>query len=183
LKEIEDHVRRLSASLPHVPTRLAIIRGDARQVLRQSRAALVKSGTATMESALIGCPTVITYIVAPLTYFLARRLVTVKFAGMANIIANRLICPELIQYEATPEALAGALIPLLTDSPERQAMLAGYAEVRTLLGDGNASTRAAKVVLEEGTRDLKHFRLTQAPPNGTNCAQQKEHAFSISEHG
>ncbi len=148
-EEIEAHVRRLASRLPRVPARLQIIRGDARQVFRQSRAALVKSGTATMESALVGCPSVITYIVAPLTYWIAKRMVKIKFAGMANIIANRYVCPEVIQFEATPEALARELLPLIEDSPQRQAMLAGYAEVRALLGDGGAAERAAKVVLEE----------------------------------
>jgi len=148
-KEIEAHVRRLAARLSRKPKRLHIIRGDARQVFRQSRAALVKSGTATMESALVGCPTVITYIVAPLTYWIAIRMVTIKFAGIANIIANRYVCPEVIQFEATPEALARELLPLIPDSPERQAMLDGFAEIRTLLGDGGAAQRAAQVVLDE----------------------------------
>lgn len=148
-EEIERHVRCVATRLSQRPTHWNIIRGDARQVFRQSRAALVKSGTATMESALVGCPAVITYSVAPLTYWIAKRMVKIKFAGIANIIANRYICPELIQFEATPEALARELIPLLTDSPERQAMMQGYAEVRALLGEGGAAQRAAKVVLEE----------------------------------
>jgi lipid-A-disaccharide synthase len=149
--EITDHVRRVMARFPNGPSRLQIIRGEARQVFRQSRAALVKSGTATMEAALVGCPAVITYAVAPLTYWIAIKIIKVKakFAGIANIIANRYICPEVIQFDITPEALARELIPLLTDSPARQAMLSGYAEVRALLGDGGAAQRAAQVVMEE----------------------------------
>lgn len=147
--EIAAQVQRMASRLSRKPTRLHIIQGDARQVFRQSRAALVKSGTATMESALVGCPTVITYIVAPLTYWIAKRLVTIKFAGIANIIANRYVCPEVIQFKATPEALARELLPLLTDSPERKAMLEGFAEVRALLGNGGAAQRAAQVVLNE----------------------------------
>lgn len=150
-EEIANHVRRVISRFPNGPSRLQIIRGDARQVFRQSRAALVKSGTATMEAALIGCPCVITYGVAPITYWIAVKIikVKVKFAGIANIIANRYICPEVIQFDIIPEALARELIPLLTDSPERQAMLKGYAEVSALLGDGGAAQRAAQVVLEE----------------------------------
>jgi lipid-A-disaccharide synthase len=153
--EIADHVRRVVARYPNGPSRLQIVRGEARQVFRQSRAALVKSGTATMEAALVGCPAVITYAVAPITYWLAVKVikVKVKFAGIANIIANRYICPEVIQFDVTPAALARELIPLLTDSPARQTMLNGYAEVKALLGDGGAAQRAAQVVLEElGTK-------------------------------
>lgn len=147
--EIETHIRNLIATLPIVPGHISIVRGEARQVFRQSRAALVKSGTATMESALAGCPTVIAYIVAPLTCWIGRKLATVRFMGIVNIIADRLVCPEFLQEQATPEALAAALIPLLSESPERAAMLAGFDEVRTLLGAGGAAERAAQVALEE----------------------------------
>lgn len=146
---IEAHIRKLLNTLPEVPRHIAIVQGESRQVFRQSRAALVKSGTATMESALAGCPTVIAYIVAPLTCWIGRRLATVRFMGIVNIIANRLICPEFLQEQATPEALAQALIPLIEDSPERAAMLAGYEEVKALLGSGGAAERAARVVQEE----------------------------------
>lgn len=102
-----------------------------------------------MEAALVGCPAVITYGVAALTYFIAKPMVSVKFAGIANIIANRYVCPEVIQFEITPEALARELLPLIPDSPQRQTMLDGYNEIRALLGDGGAAQRAAQVVLEE----------------------------------
>ena len=147
--EIEAHIRKLLRQLREVPRQIAVVQGEARQVFRQSRAALVKSGTATMESALTGCPSVIAYIVSPLTCWIGRKLATVKFMGIVNIIANRRICPEFLQEQATPEALAEALIPLLTDSPERAAMLTGYDEVRDMLGNGGAAERAAKVVQEE----------------------------------
>jgi lipid-A-disaccharide synthase len=147
--EIETHIRKLLKSLREVPRHISIVQGEARQIFRQSRAALVKSGTATMESALVGCPTVIAYIVSPMTCWIGRKLATVKFMGIVNIIANRRICPEFLQEQATPEALAGALIPLLTDTPERAAMLTGYDEVREMLGNGGAAERAARVVHEE----------------------------------
>ena len=153
--EIREYVQRLTNTLPIRPGHLKIILGDARQVFRQSRAALVKSGTATMESALVGCPTVIAYKVAPLTYQFARRVVKIPYIGMVNIIANRQICPELIQNHATGETLAAALIPLLTDTPERLAMLAGFDEVRNLLGAGGADEHAARVVSDELNRVKK----------------------------
>lgn len=147
--EIESHIRKLLGQLREAPRQIAVVQGEARQVFRQSRAALVKSGTATMESALVGCPTVIAYIVSPLTCWIGRRLATVRFMGIVNIIADRKICPEFLQEQATPEALADALIPLLTESPERAAMLAGFDEVRSLLGNGGAAGCAARGVFEE----------------------------------
>lgn len=146
---IAGQVARLLATFPVKPRRLEIVQGDSREVLRQSRAALIKSGTATMEAALIGCPTVIAYKVAPLTYQFARCVVKIPYIGIANIVANRMICPELVQHEATPEKLAAALLPLLEETPARTAMLEGFAEVRRQLGSGGAAARAAAVVREE----------------------------------
>lgn len=147
--EISAHVERLAASLRRKPARLRVIQGESRQVFRQCRAALVKSGTASMEAALAGCPSVIAYRVAPLTYAFAKCVVKIPFIGIANIIANRLVCPELIQDKATPENLSAALIPLLGETPERATMIAGFDEVKRLLGSGGAASRAATVVYEE----------------------------------
>jgi lipid-A-disaccharide synthase len=142
-------IRRLLETLPQRPTRLAVVEGGMREVLRQARAALVKSGTGSLEAALIGCPAVIVYKTSPLTYWLGRKVVTLDHIGIANLIANRRICPELLQNEATPAAMAHALLPLVDDTPERAAMLKGYEDVRTLLGAGGATEHAADIVLEE----------------------------------
>lgn len=107
---------------------------DSRALLRHAAAALVKSGTTTVEAALAGTPMVIVYRTHPLTYWLARRLVEVEHIGMANLIAGRRIAPEFIQDEATPEALSAALLPLLdADSAERRGMVEGLASVRAAL--------------------------------------------------
>lgn len=142
-------VRALLARLPRRPARLTVIDGGMRQVLRQARAALVKSGTGTLEAALIGCPAAIVYKTSPLTYWLGRMVVSVDHIGIANVIADRRICPELLQHEATPSAMAAALLPLIDDTPQRAAMLDGYADVRRRLGSGGAADRAALLVLEE----------------------------------
>ena len=142
-------VRTILAAQPQVPSRLEIVEGGTRQVLRQARAALVTSGTATLESALLDCPTVVVYKASGLTYFLAKRLVKLPFIGIVNVIANRRICPEFIQEAATPAHLAEALLALLDDGPARAEMRAGFAEVRALLGPGDAAERAADLLLEE----------------------------------
>jgi len=142
-------LRTLLAQMPRRPAHIAVVDGGMRQVLRQARAALVKSGTGTLEAALIGCPSVIVYKTSPLTYWLGRMLVSIDHIGIANVIAGRRICPELLQHEATAPAMANALLPLLDNTPQRAAMLEGYAEVRRLLGSGGAPERAAQIVIEE----------------------------------
>ncbi len=79
-----------------------IIEDDTYNIVAASELALVASGTATLETALLGCPEVIAYKVSPLTYMLGRMLVTgVDFIGMPNILAGRQIVPELIQGDVT----------------------------------------------------------------------------------
>jgi lipid-A-disaccharide synthase len=117
---------------------------DARSLLRHATAALVKSGTTTLEAALAGTPCVVAYRMNPLSFAIARRLVKVPHIALANLVAGRRLAPELVQDAATPSALASALAPLLdAESPQREAMLAGFAEVRTALGGEGASARVA----------------------------------------
>jgi lipid-A-disaccharide synthase len=107
---------------------------DGWSLLHHSRAALVKSGTSTLQAALAGTPLVVTYRVHPLTYFMARRLVKVPHVGLVNLVAGERIAPELLQREATAEGLAAALLPLLDESSvERARQLDGLQRVRAAL--------------------------------------------------
>lgn len=133
-------------------TPIEIVTGRTREILRQADAAWVASGTATMEACLMRCPQVVVYKTSPISYRLGRALIRVPHIGMVNLVAGRGICPELIQDAATPGWLAAALDPLLDDTPERAAMLAGYGEVRATLGDANAAVRTADIVMEELAR-------------------------------
>ena len=109
---------------------------------------MVCSGTATVETALMQCPMIVVYRMAPLTYWFGKRIIRVPWLGMVNLIANRTLCPEFIQAAASPEAMADALAPLIADTPARQAQLAGLAEVaRALEGPGGAPT-AGQMVAE-----------------------------------
>jgi lipid-A-disaccharide synthase len=130
------------------PAHIDVVVGQTRQVLRQSGAAWVASGTATVETALMMCPMVVAYRMAPLSYLMGRILVTLDHIAMVNIIAGRRICPEFIQGAATPEKLADAVDPLLDDSPQRDEMLRGLEEVVRSLGGGGAAARAAKVIVD-----------------------------------
>ena len=147
--EIGNTVRQMLAGLPPGPARLSVVDGLTRQVLRQATAAWVASGTATIEAALLNCPMAVVYKTSPLTYLLARLLVSVPFIGMVNVVAGRQVCPEFIQGTATPEALAGALQPLIESEPVRRQMLEGFRQVQTALGPGGAAERAAAIVLAQ----------------------------------
>src|SRR5262249_48209393 len=114
--------------------------------LSAATAAIVASGTATVEAALLGAPMVVVYRLSSWTYRLGRRFVRVPYYAMVNLIAGRGLVPELIQSDFTAESVADARLPLLDDTPARRAMLSGLAEVREKLGAAGASGRAAEVV-------------------------------------
>ena len=115
----------------------------------QADAALVTSGTATLEAALIGTPQIIIYKTSPATYWFGRMVLTIQHIGLVNIVAKRTVCPELIQQDATPESMAEEIARLLNDTAKRSAMLAGYKEVRQLLGARSAAENAAEILLKE----------------------------------
>ena len=106
---------------------------DARAALTHARAAVVASGTATVEAALIGNPFVVVYRVSALTYQIARRVVKVPFVAMANLIAGKMVVPELIQASFTAANIVRQLEPLLPDGPLRQSMMQELARIRSLL--------------------------------------------------
>jgi len=130
------------------PSRGSIVAGKTRHILLQAQATLVASGTATIEAALMKCPMVIAYRMTPFTYMMGRMLVKLSDIGMVNIVAGRRICPEFIQNDATPQALADAVAPLLHDTPQRKTMVADLEEVCSVLGEGHAADRAAEQVLD-----------------------------------
>lgn len=112
--------------------------GGARAALFHARASVVASGTATVEAALIGNPFVVVYRVSPVTYAIAKRVVTVPHVAMANLIAGKRVVPELIQDDFTASNIVQHLEPLLPDGPPRQSMMQELLRIRTLLGAGRA---------------------------------------------
>jgi lipid-A-disaccharide synthase len=147
--EMATQIRGRLLGVTGRPLALEVVVGSTRRILREATAALVKSGTSTIEAALMGCPMVVVYRTAGLTYWLGKRLVKVPYLGMANLIAGREAFRELLQDAATPEALAVAVGPLLRETPERAASLEAVAEVTRKLGEGGAAQHAASIVMDE----------------------------------
>jgi lipid-A-disaccharide synthase len=133
---IDDEVYQ-SASLP--------VTRESATLLRNATAAIVKSGTTTLETALAGTPFVVAYRMNPVSFQLARRVVRVPHIALANLVVGRRVVPELVQGEATPEALANAVLPLLNEGEERSRAIDGLREVRTILGRGGAAERVAEI--------------------------------------
>lgn len=125
---------------------------SAVDILVNSRAALVTSGTATLETALAGVPQVAVYRAngSRLSYNIMKRLLSVRFVTLPNLIADREIIPEMLLHLCTPESVAAQLEPLLRQNSEaREAQLAGSREIRGRLGDGCASARAATLIISD----------------------------------
>jgi lipid-A-disaccharide synthase len=123
-----------------------LVRAPSMTVLRAATAALCKSGTTTLEAAVTGCPLVIAYKTSALTYQIAKRLVTIPYIGMVNVVAGRLIAPELIQDAVQPAPLADAVVPLLEEgSAARATAVAELANVRSALGVPGAAARVAEM--------------------------------------
>lgn len=109
---------------------------DSRAALFHARASIVASGTATVEAALIGNPFVVVYRVSPITYAIAKLVVTVPHVAMANLIAGKRVVPELIQHDFTASNIVQQLEPLLPDGVPRQSMMQELQRVRVLLVAG-----------------------------------------------
>jgi lipid-A-disaccharide synthase len=127
---------------------------DARAALALSRAAVVASGTATVEAALLGTPFVMVYRVSPLTWHIGRHLVRVPFYAMPNLIAGRQVIPELVQTRFTADNIIGWMRRIVPDGPERTAMCAGLTEVRSKLQGGLKGRRPAQEAAATIAADL-----------------------------
>ncbi len=122
---------------------------EPHELMKRANAAMIASGTATLEAALAQLPFMLVYRVAWLTYFVARLVVKVRWLGMPNVLANREIVPEFIQGKARPAPIARAVARLLDDASARSAMLADLASVAGELRAGEASANAAEAILSE----------------------------------
>jgi len=120
---------------------------DAVTTLSRARAAVVASGTATLQAALLETPLVVVYRTTPINYALARRMVTIENIGLVNVLLGERVAPELVQNDARPRAVAQAALDLAEDEPRRDAMLRRFRELRTSLAGGGGAERVAELAL------------------------------------
>ena len=125
-----------------------IIQGRTDDVLAAADAAVVASGTATVQAALHECPMVVVYRLSPLTYRVGKPFVQVDTYAMANLVAGRKVVPELIQDAFTPETTAAEVLRIFRDRAYADAMRTALHDVKARLGDSGASERAARIVLD-----------------------------------
>ncbi len=127
-----------------------LVEGRAQEVLAGASAAIVASGTATLEAALALTPMVVVYRTSWVTWLVGRALVRLEFISLVNLLAGRALVPELLQSDCTPERIARAAAPLLAETPEREAQIEGMRSLREELAPAHsppAARRAAEEVL------------------------------------
>jgi lipid-A-disaccharide synthase len=132
----------------HPGLSVTLVDGRTDEVVGASDAALVKSGTSTLEAGLMLRPMVVVYKLSWLSYLVGRLLVRLTWFSLVNLLVDRSVVPELLQGEATPERMAAELEAVLDEGPARQKQLAGLAEVRAALGAPGAPERVAHEVAE-----------------------------------
>lgn len=160
-----DADRILAGAPPELLPRLHLVpSSDLVPAVAHARVALVASGTATVETALLDTPMVVFYKLSAWTYRLGRRFVHTPHYAMVNLIAERALVPELIQHDFTAAALAGHARHLASDGPARFEMLEGLAQVRTRLGPPGAIQRAADEVASALHLDALGSKPTPGPP-------------------
>lgn len=159
---------------------LNVVFGSTHTLMKHARAALVTSGTATLETALLNTPQVVCYRAngSKLSYKIMEKLLKVKYVSLPNLIVNNAIVPELLVHRCTVDAISRHLGPLLTGSPERDRQLGGYKNMRTRLGTSTAAREAAVHIcasLGVNTPD----NMPESPKNNT----RRSHNKKPSSHG
>ncbi len=135
----ESQCADLGVNLP-----ITLFDGQAQDVMAAADAVMLASGTATLEALLVNCPPVIAYRLAPLTFWLAKRLVKVPYYSLPNLLADRALVPEFIQDDATPENLAQAVLTYLQDPSATQALTEVFSGIhRQLRLDADRNAAAA----------------------------------------
>lgn len=128
--------------------KIRVISGHTYDVISCADLCLVASGTATLETALLGVPMIIVYKISFLSYVIGRLFVHVKNIGLANIIAGKTIVPELIQGDACGERIAGEALAILKNGERKQAIIKELNAIRAKLGEPGAAIRTAQLAID-----------------------------------
>lgn len=129
-----------------LPKNVFIVHGQTYQVLKHAKAALVTSGTATLETALFGVPQVVCYKGNRISYLIARQLIKVKYISLVNLVMDQPMVPERIQSQFNVKQVSADLDKALNDNHYRDSLISGYHTLRTKLGGPGASERAASLI-------------------------------------
>ena len=128
---------------------IKVLFGETQSIIRHAEAAVVNSGTASLETALFGTPQVVGYITNPITYWIARRIVKIRYISLGNLIIDRLAFKEFIQDECNADALVDEIRELIENPERRERMLDNYADIRNELGMSGASAAVARAMIDE----------------------------------
>ena len=131
---------------------IKVLFGETQSIIRHAEAAVVNSGTASLETALFSTPQVVGYITNPLTYWIARKIVKIRYISLGNLIIDKLAFKEFIQKECNADALVKEIRELIENEDRRNRMLDDYADIRAALGGTGASYAVAKAMIEEITK-------------------------------
>ena len=137
-----------SGGLANSSVAVKVITEDRYNLMAACDLVMTASGTVTLELAILNIPMAVSYRVSSLTHLIGRRLIKVDYASLVNLVADKDIVPELLQKNATPENIAGAMEKIWPGQQARETMLAGLSSVREKLGHGGASKKAAQVALK-----------------------------------
>lgn len=162
-EKLRSRYNRLKCLLPRAPTIPAdliagllkkssldvqVISGDVYRVLKACDVALVASGTATLEAAILEAPMIIVYRVSFLSYWIGRMVIPIPFIGLVNWVAGERVVPELIQDALTPDRLAQEALDLLEHDDKRKDIQTKLRSVREKLGQGSASEKTGRIAME-----------------------------------
>lgn len=128
---------------------IKVLFGETQSIIRHAEAGVINSGTASLETALFGTPQVVGYIINPVTYWIAKKIVKIKYISLGNLIVDRLAFKEFIQDDCNSTALVEEIRDLIENQTRRSKMLSDYADIRSSLGGTGASAAVAKSMIEE----------------------------------
>ena len=126
-----------------------VLFGETQSIIRHAEAGVINSGTASLETALFGTPQVVGYITNPVTYWIAKKIVKIRYISLGNLIVDRLAFEEFIQDDCNADALVAEIRELIENQQRKTKMLADYADIRAALGGAGASSAVAKAMIAE----------------------------------
>ena len=134
---------------------IKVLFGETQSIIRHAEAGVINSGTASLETALFGTPQVVGYITNPVTYWIAKKIVKIRYISLGNLIVDRLAFKEFIQDDCNSDALVAEIRELIENQQRKTKMLSDYRDIRNALGGTGASSAVAKAMIEELKADRK----------------------------